>query len=221
MLEGETSIPKKMTKADVFIIESLDFDDEKNERFEGLFLSQILHLGNKKSIYYYIRTKKELKEVLKLFKESNYRYLHLSCHGDPTSIRTTLDPVRFSELNKLIQPYLERKRLFISACSAVNDNLARIVIPSSKCYSIIGPVEDILFSDAAIIWASFYHLVFKEDPRRMEREDIVSTLQNVADTFGVSLNYFSISKTSLKGYKSKLIMPRRPRKKRARVLSAF
>jgi hypothetical protein len=199
---------KRMTKANVFIIESLSFDDEKNNRYEGKFLSQILHLGDKESMYYYIRTKKELEKVIELFEKSDYRYLHLSCHGNRTSIRTTLDRISFSELSQLIQPYLRDKRLFISACSAVNDDLAKTVIPSSKCFSIIGPAEDILFSDAAIIWASFYHLVFKEDPKRMVREDVVSTLQNVADTFGVSLYYFSIRQRSKRGYKSKLIIPK-------------
>jgi len=198
-----------MTKANVFIIESLSFNDEKNNRFEGKFLSQILHLGNKESIYYYVRTKKELEKLLKLFNRSNYRYLHLSCHGDRESISTTLDRIPFSELAKLVRPYLREKRLFISACSAVNDDLAKIVIPSSKCFSIIGPAEDILFSDAAIIWASFYHLVFREDPKKMIRVDILSILKNVANTFGVSINYFSISKRSKEGYKRTKISPRR------------
>lgn len=197
-----------MTKANVFVIESLNFDDEKNNRYEGKFLSQILHLGGKKSIYYYIRTKKEFEEVLELFGESRFRYLHLSCHGGRKSIHMTLDRISFSDLSNLLQPHLKDKRLFISACSAVNDDLARTIIPSTKCFSIIGPAEDIIFSDAAITWASFYHLVFKEDPKKMKREYILSTLKNVADAFGVSLNYFSISEDSREGYRRTKIRPR-------------
>jgi hypothetical protein len=121
-------MPKKVTKADVFIIESLEFDDEKDERFEGKFLSQILHLGGKKPRYYYIRTKKELQKVLELFEQSAYRYLHLSCHGSETSIFTTLDCISFREFGQLVRPYLRKKRLFISACSAVNSQLARNII---------------------------------------------------------------------------------------------
>ena len=34
-----------MTKPNVFIIESLDFDDEENNRFEGKVLSNILKLN--------------------------------------------------------------------------------------------------------------------------------------------------------------------------------
>jgi hypothetical protein len=182
-------------------VESLDFDDEKNGRLEGKFLSKILHLGRKESIYYYIRTKKELEEVLEKFKESEYRYLHLSCHWNETAIFTTLDQISFSELNRITKPYLRNRRLFISACCAVNDEIARTLIPSSKCLSIIDPAENIAFNDAAIIWASFYHLVFKENTKKMKRTNILSNLKKVAKTFDVSLNYYSISRTEKAGFK--------------------
>lgn len=198
---------KRKTKADVFIIESLELKDEKENSFEGGFLSQILRLGGKKPIYYYVRTKKELKRILEEFKESNYRYLHLSCHGNRKSLFTTLDDVSFSDLKKIMQPYLRDKRLFISACLAVNDDLARAVIPSSECFSIIGPAEAVSFSDAAIIWASFYHLVFKADRKRMTRKHMLPALQKVADTFEVSLNYFSRSRRFSRGYKFDPIRP--------------
>ena len=190
-----------MSKPKVFIIESLCFDDENNQRFEGEFLSQILHLGCKKSKYYYIRTKKELKKVLKIYKKSNYRYLHISCHGNATSIWTTLDGIKFPEFAELLRPYLKKKRLFISACSAVNDNLAKLVIPPSGCYSLVGPNKEIGFNDAAIVWASFYHLIFTENTKKMKRVDILSILKKVKNTFGASLNYFAISASSSKGYK--------------------
>lgn len=202
-----------MTKANVFIIESLGFDDERHNRFEGKFLSQILHLGGKTSAYFYVQTKGEFEKALRLFGVSEYRYLHLSCHGSSTSISTTLDQISFSQLSKLLRPYLKDKRLFLSACSAVNDNLARCAIPSSKCRSIIGPTKKILFSDAAIIWASFYHLVFKENPEKIGRGQILPTLHGISDTFRVPLNYFWISEDSERGYESELILPK-PRKRR-------
>lgn len=190
-----------MTKSDVFIIESLTLKDEKKDRFEGDFLSQILRLGGKKPIYYYIRTKKELKRMLREFGRSNYRYLHLSCHGNRASLSTTLGDISFSELKKLLQPYLRDKRLFISTCLAVNDNLARAVIPSSGCFSIVGPDKKVAFNDAAIVYASLYHLMFKADRKKMTRKGLLPALQKVADTFRVPLNYFSISRKSEKGYK--------------------
>jgi hypothetical protein len=70
----------------------------------------------------------------------------------------------------LIKLYLKEKRLFVSACSAVNDDLAKEIIPNSRCYSLIGPRKDIRFHDAAIIWASFYHLNFKENPMQCQEK---------------------------------------------------
>ena len=189
----------------VFIIESLNFEDEKYNRFEGKFLSQILQLGGKDSSYYYIRTKKELKKVLEIFESSDYRYLHISCHGNDSSLFTTLDKLPFSGFAELVKPYLNDKRLFVSACSAVNDDLAGHIIPNSGCYSLIGPISEIGFHDAAIVWASFYHLMFKENPNAMKRIDILPTLKNVVNTFGISLNYYS---NSASPYNKDIIKPR-------------
>jgi len=152
-----------------------------------------------------LATKKELEKVLKRFNQSAYRYLHLACHGNETSISTTLDPISFQELGQLVKPYLRDKRLFISACSAVNVNLAKKIIPPSGCLSTIGPITEIGFPDAAIIYASFYHLMFKKRASKMPREYIILVLQKVADTFGISLNYFSISKKY--GFKGDRITP--------------
>jgi len=155
--------------------------------------------------------------VLELFEKSAYRYLHLSCHGSETSISTTLDSISFKQLKELMGSYLRKKRLFISACSAVNEKLAKYLIPSSECLSIIGPVADVEFRDAAIIYASFYHLMFKKSPSKMTRREIKSILLKVADTFEISLNYFSFSKKY--GFKGIQIKPRNgiikiyPRKK--------
>jgi hypothetical protein len=49
---------------------------------EGQNLQQILHLSGKEAEYVYIRTVKELEEVLNQYYESNFRYLHISCHGN-------------------------------------------------------------------------------------------------------------------------------------------
>lgn len=144
-----------MTKPNPFIIESLDFNGEQKHRFEGNFLSQISHLGGKESAYYYFRNTGELQDLMKLFGRSGYRYLHLSCHGGKRAIDTTLELIPFAKLVDIINPYLDQKRLFVSACSVVNEELARRIIPESECLSIIGPAKDVRFNEAAIVWAWF------------------------------------------------------------------
>lgn len=164
-------------------------------------------LKNERTIYYYIRTQDELEKVLDIFWDSNYRYLHLSCHGSPKSLFTTLNNINFKKISELLEPILEDRRLFLSACSMTNDNLAKAVIPSSECYSILGPAKDIHFNDAAILWASFYHLMFKDNCKSMNRSRILHHARNVSTMFKVPLNYYSKSKKYKKGYSYTKINP--------------
>lgn len=182
-----------MHKKGVFIIESLDFSDEKEERYEGKFLSKILHLGGIPSEYYYIRTQIELEKVLEIFEKTEYRYLHLSCHGSEKSIETTIDSISFTEFADIITPYLDYKRLFVSACSAAKKELASEIFPYCKCYSIIGFDKEIYFNDAAITWASFYHLILKND--KMKFDNISPTIKKLSELFEVPINFFQASKS--------------------------
>jgi len=200
---------KEATIPGVFIIESLKFEDEEEQLFEGQILSNILHLNDVKSQYYYIRTKKELLRVLDIFYESNFRYLHISCHGGNKKIYLTLDEIPYDELGKILEVYLYKKRLFLSACSSVNINLSKAIILPSQCYSVIGPINTIEFRDAAIIWASFYHLMYKTNESNMLRSGLIENLQKVVNTFEEPLNYFSISKS--KGITKTKISPRKTR----------
>lgn len=68
----------KATVADVYIIESLDPDDEGNGRLEGVFLSHVLRLHGKNPKYKYVRTRDGFEKAVLAFGKSNYRYLHLS-----------------------------------------------------------------------------------------------------------------------------------------------
>jgi len=196
-----------MTKPEVFIIESLRFDDEKNNRYEAKIISNILELNEKNSEYYYIRTKRELREVVGIFHESEYRYLHLSCHGSPKSMATTLDQIAFAELGEILRPCMKKRRLFVSACKMVNSELAEAIIPGSGCYSVVGPSQDVAFSDAAILWASFYHLMFTHDSCAMRRSELLKHCRHVATLFGVPLSYYSSSRSAESGFKFERIEP--------------
>lgn len=186
------------TYASLFIVESLGFDDEEDGRLEGDILSQILRLAGKETAYRYIRTKKELGAVLPQFHRSGLRYLHLSCHGNDNSLATTLDELPFDELGAMLAPYVADRRVFVSACEAVNDDLARSLMRRGGCYSIVGPATEVRFDDAAVIWAAFYHLMFKENPKAMKSTGIEAALGRLVETFGVPMTY--IRRTSKRPY---------------------
>jgi len=191
----------KKTKPYVFIIESLDFEDEENEAFEGEIISKILHLSQIEHKYFYIRTKSELGWLLDEFVKSNYRYLHISCHGKECSIDTTLDNIDFRELGFLLSDKLDEKRLFLSSCLSTNEHLANKIFPTSDCFSVIGPDKEITMDDAAIFWSSFYHIMFKNNPKAMKEESLTSVLRSLRKLFGIPLKYYSSEKESSKGWR--------------------
>lgn len=198
-----------MSEAEVFIIESLDFDDEREQRFEGRIISEILALSGKRCEYVYIRTRRELEAVLQQFSASRFRYLHLSCHGGGDNLHTTLDAIPFKEFGQLLAPHIAKRRLFVSACSATNARFADSVMPGSDCYSILGPDQDILFSDAAVLWASFYHVMFRADSTAMKYAAILAKAQEVANMYRVRLTLIDHTKTSAKPYRLRKIKPQK------------
>lgn len=193
------------TIPDVFIIESLEDVDETNDRYEGKLLSHILKMNGKQCVYHYIRTEGEFKEAIKQFEYCNYRYLHLSCHGNQHVMKITHDIISFYRLGEILRPYINKKRLFISACEMVNEDLAQIIIPKSGCYSVIGPAAEITFGSAAIFWASFYHLMFSNDMDAMIHKTLLKYCRHLARLFEVPVNYYSISRTKRRGFKSTMI----------------
>jgi len=93
-----------MSKPELFIIESLELNDEKKGYFEDKIWSGMLNLSEKKCIYYYIRTRTELIEILDEFYMTDYRYLQLSCHASRRKMATTFDSIFFSDLGEILPP---------------------------------------------------------------------------------------------------------------------
>lgn len=190
------------SRPDVFIIESLHPEDEGRGRFEGAILAQFLRLHRKKPEHRYVRTREEFSEAVSSFGKSRYRYLHISAHGDKDGICTTnAENIDYPELADLLQPHLKDKRLFLSSCQVVHEKMAAKLIPTTRCLSVIGPTKKIRFSDAAVVWAAIYHLMFRKDPKRMGNDDLKTHLSQVCELFAAELKFFSRS-TSEKGFKN-------------------
>jgi hypothetical protein len=186
------------THASLFIIESVNFEDEEHGRLEGEILSRMLWLSGKETDYRYIRTRQELVAVLQHFQTSGRRYLHVSCHGNEEALATTLNEIPFGELGRLLRPFLRGRRLFVSACQAVNDDLADALMRRTGCFSIVGPATDIGFDEAAVMWAAFYYLMFKKNPKAMNTRTIKAVLRQLSETFAVPMTY--LQRTDTKPY---------------------
>jgi hypothetical protein len=203
------------TTPDVFIMETLSFQDKLSEHAEGSFLAHVLKYSRRKQKYFYFRTIDELKAIAKKFGQSGYRYLHISCHANEDGIATTLGSITYAKLGKILGPHLRGRRVFFSACGAANQQCADALMKETGCFSVMGPSKDVRFDDSAIVWASFYHEVFRfpdeEGANRvsaLKRQNLVDTAQRLAQFYNVPFKLFYCGSTG--GVKTRSFSKRQP-----------
>ena len=139
----------------VCIVESLNFLEERTHR-EGEIISRTLQLSNKPTAYVYIRTVEELRAVAQEFGGSDHRYLHLSFHGlvhkkKMVGLALSAGEILNEDLVNLLGPHLSGRRLFLSSCLAARSDLATTLLERSQCRSVLAPVSNIGFDDAAVL----------------------------------------------------------------------
>ena len=181
-LPGVGDMPGTIPK--LFIIESLDIEDEEHRK-EGEILSRVLTMAGKAPICRYVRTKAELQHFIKEFQRSRYRWLHVSVHGNKNLIALTLDHLSGREFARIVAPALKGgRRLFLSTCKAATAEMAAEVFRRGDAISVAGPVKKIRFSDSAIFWSSFYHLMFKRERGRMLGRNVAEVMAFMGDAVG-------------------------------------
>ena len=180
------------TTPEVYIIETLDVADEEHRR-EGEVITRVLSMAGKSPRYRYVRTAKELTHFAKDFAESEYRYLHISCHGNVGLFGLTLDDLSDVEFANIIGPHLDERRLFLSTCLATTADFAQLIFDRSSCFSVSGPVGSIDFTDAALFWSTFYHLMFKSSSVLMKKNAIIQNIDKAATCMDEKIRFFTPS----------------------------
>ena len=187
----QPSARRRPTRPEVFIIESLRHGDNK----EGKIIESVLRMGDKVPVYRFVKTMDDLEDVAAEFEASRYRYLHLSCHGDANTFEFRFGCLSFKDFARIFGAKLKSRRLFISACGCVNVELVKLLIPSTRCVSVVGPYGVIDFDAAAVIWASYYYLAFRNEQNLMKRPQVLKRLRRLTRLFRINLNYYSRRKT--------------------------
>jgi hypothetical protein len=178
-----------MTIADVFIIESLAAEDEAANRFEGQRLADFLRLAGKQPHYYYFRTRAELPNLLALFKQSDYRFLHVSCHASMDAVATTTEQMSYADFASELAGFLPLRRAFFSACELGNELFSTVLASKNKgMHSIAAPAEKIYFDHAAAIWTAFYVSVFAHNAGKMNGADIKQRIETLCTLFPVDFH---------------------------------
>jgi hypothetical protein len=186
------STKKSASEPEVFIVESLYRKEEDANCYDGKRLHDILCLDSaRRPKYYYIRTKQELKEIARLFTESRYRWLHLSCHGDDRGLGFRLDSLSFAEFSEIFSGRLDKRRLFVSACEVGVRRFAKAVFAENpECYSVVAPAHGPVFTESAVVWSAFYHLMRQRRERAMRHQDITEVLAKLGNVFPPRMSHF-------------------------------
>ncbi len=180
------------TKPDVFILESLSPEDEKENRYEGEIIRNILRLAGKNPAYYYFRTENELKHLVGLFRESQCRFLHISSHASDTHIGTTFGKLTYFQFSEIFQGHLQLRRLFFSACNTGNENLVKTLLLKNKgMHSFVALTHLINFDQAAAIWSTLYISLFAKDSQSVKHGDIERRLKLLKGLFPVEFFFGS------------------------------
>ena len=91
------------TDPELFIIESLQLEDERDGVQEGDIIARMLQVaGKQRTRYYYIRTRREIEEIIPIWGRSKLRYLHITCHANKYGIHTTFDFISYRDLEKFL-----------------------------------------------------------------------------------------------------------------------
>lgn len=179
------------TKPETFILESLSLDDELASRFDGKVLHDILKLHGKEPIYCYFRTQRELIEFAQIFRESGYRYLHLSCHGGPDIVQYTFGSSSYKEFAGMFDGRLGNRRLFVSGCELGNFDFAKALFSlNGGMYSLTAPTKKVFFDQSISFWSAFYYMMHAWDSTAMKKKRLEQVLSQLATIFEMPLAHY-------------------------------
>ena len=183
--------PASITKPETFILESLNQEDETANRLDGKLLFEVLKLQGKSPHYYYFRTQRELTEFAQIFRDSGYRYLHLSCHGNEEAVSLTFGEVTYKDFARMFEKKLHNRRLFISGCNLGNIQFAKEVFATNGgMYSITAPTKKVFFDQSISFWSTFYYMMHTWDSTMMKKRRLNQVLTQLATLFELPLAHY-------------------------------
>ncbi len=190
-----------MTIPDVFIIESL----QRQYGRYGKLLADNIRASGKNPIFTTVSNKDELIHSLLLFKASEYRYLHIICHGTEDSIaladansfneempNATTERINAEDFTSCFPKGLGSFRLFCSSCSLGNQNFVESILQlcNSLC-SVAAPCEEINENKALYVWTTFYQQIFAREigNNKLISSDVKRFLQESVNIFNENFQY--------------------------------
>lgn len=160
-------------------------------RLDGKVLYDVLKLQGKNPLYYYFRTQRELIEFAKIFRESGYRYLHLSCHGSEEIVQYTFGESTYADFAAIFEKKLHNRRLFVSGCNLGNMNFAKAIFDKNGgMYSVTAPMKKVYFDQSISFWSAFYYMMHAWDSSAMKKQRLNQVFDQLATIFEMPLAHY-------------------------------
>ena len=176
------------THPDVFIIESLDVNEENANQFLGRVIEQALFLSGLRPAYHYVRSKEEFRAAIELFHVSHYRNLHLSMHARNDLVALTEDILPNEEFAEILDGKLKNRRLFFSACCVGAGNLPSLIARRNHGgYSILSPIETLPFSVSCSLFPALYVSLLRNNASGFGSQELSVVLKPLAQLFKTPL----------------------------------
>ena len=153
--------------AEVFIIEMLPLDNIKKGQLDGEILCRQLELMGRQPRYIRVNDQNEFRAALLIFRQSNYRYLHISCHGMNDTVVLGSEFSDYYDFAQMTAGMLKSRRISFSACCLGNQPLAEELFKNNPgMHSFLAPKDTIPFETASAFWVSFFTLMYQDCQRR-------------------------------------------------------
>jgi len=186
--EAKKQPPHKVS--DVFIIESLRWKEEEKGRSEGRVLCETLRLCGKQPRYYCFRTNAELAEIAKIFRKSNYRFLHFASHGSPTHVELTMGSLEYHKFARFFRRTLNNRRAVFSSCQLGNEIFGTLFMGKNPgLYSVIAPCTEIIGEHSAGLWSAFYAVLLSQNAGEIKNDSIREKLGGLCQVFGYKMHF--------------------------------
>lgn len=163
-----------MPDCQVFIIESVSYDDIYDKRREGEALQKILHLQGVESEYHEIATLEHLEKVIQQAGRESVKYVHFSGHGAAEGFCLTDGTfVTWQMLDEIAWPHLKGKCLCFSSCSVALGAEELFDYHKTFCNVIVAPTRKVGWSEALVAFSIFYfratnqYLTINQDVKAM------------------------------------------------------
>lgn len=197
MIEKQRTVSCPAHVPDLCVIEILRPKDYACFCDDGYGLVSHLQMLGYDPQYIRAYTFQTFKDALRKFKQSRYRFLHISCHGGTDSVEfwdaKDMEPdnhsyqgtqIPYDAFSKALKGCLGDRRVTFSACELGNKQFVQSLIKyNNGFHSVVAPTVELQMHKAAVLWRMYYGQLLADascslSAKSVKSDSVVYAVQN-------------------------------------------